>query len=743
MAKFQIATPGGYEVEVRADNQDQALEMAKKNWQTMPRIIAKEGRTRVFERPNGQRYVVSPGASFTDPEKVDQVLQGMTAGEVTSQGIDEDIIAQNPVAARASQFVKGTPFVGSYVDEALGAVMGEDTATGVRAMQGAMERQRPGETLGLNLAGGATGTVAALGAAPQALTGAGSAIVGGGSRLSRVGRAAGAGAALGGIEGGTYGAGEGTTPEERAASAGTGAAIGAGFGGLLGFAGPIVGDAAENVMNTFKRTGARQIAKDLNISTDAAKVIKSTFDEGGDIEAARRSLMRAGDEGMLADAGPAAQALLDAAAASGGRAAETTTTAIGNRMSRTSKAVDETLDTVLGEAPLGPRTAVRQIAERTKDQRADLYGRAYNSPINYGTGESGNQIMNVINRVPPRVLSEAISEANEDMMARGMRNQQILASVADDGTVTFTEMPNVQQLDELKKALQAVAYDSTDDFGRLNSRGQRYNNLARELRDAVGEAVPVYRDAVALGGDKLQEERAFTLGRNLLRSRTEIEDVAGELGPNPSVAQIDAAKSGLRNYIDKTLGDVRAIASDPGADALEARQVVKAVQDLSSDNARRKVRELLGTEADALLSKIDEAAQSSAVRAALSQNSKTAVRQAQQGAIEEITAPGVVGTLGRGEPINTTRRIVQAVTGMTDEFNASQRQAIYQDVARALTERQGAEAQQALSALQAAIDSERLTEEASEQLAQVLATALYGAGTTSATRGAMNGQDAR
>lgn len=707
------------------------------------RVIARQGDTRIIERPSGARYLVSPGYSTSDPKKIEQALQGMTGAEVSRQSIDESLIAQYPVTARAAEFVKGTPFIGSYADEAIGAIAGPEATAGVRAVQGAMERQRPGETLALNLAGGLTGSAAALGAAPRVVTGAGSAIVGGGSRLSRVGRAAGAGAALGGLEGAVFGAGEGTTPEERASGAQTGAAVGAGLGGLLGFAAPIASDMIENVANTFKRTDVRKIASDLGISSDAAKVIKATFDEGGDIDAARQALMRAGDEGMLADAGPAAQALLDAAAASGGRAAETTTSAINSRMARTSASVNQTLDDVLGDAPVGPRSAVRQIAERTKDQRADLYGRAYSSPINYATGAPGEKIMDVINRVPPRILNEAIAEANEDMLAKNITNQQIMASIADDGRVVFTEMPNTQQLDELKKALQAVAYDNTDDFGRLNARGQRYNKLASELRDALGDAVPVYRDAVSLGGDKLQEERAFKLGRDLLRSRVEFEDVAEELGPNPSAAQIDAAKSGLRSYIDKTLGDVRAIAGNPSADALEARQVVKAVQDLSSDNARKKVRALLGAEADALLSKIDEAAQSSSVQAALAQNSKTAVRQAQQGAVEEITAPGIVGTLGRGDPINTTRQMVQAVTGMSDEFTAKQRQRIYQDIARALTEKQGPEAQRALDALQAALGAGRMTEEASEQLAQILATALYGAGTAAGTRQMMPAEQPR
>jgi len=85
MAKFQIATPGGYEVEVTAENQQQAIKKAKDNWQTMPRIVAKQDKTRIFERPSGQRYLVSPGYSTSDPQKIEQALQGMTGGEISRQ----------------------------------------------------------------------------------------------------------------------------------------------------------------------------------------------------------------------------------------------------------------------------------------------------------------------------------------------------------------------------------------------------------------------------------------------------------------------------------------------------------------------------------------------------------------------------------------------------------------------------------------------------------------------------------
>jgi len=734
MAKFQIATPGGYEVEVRADNQDQALEMAKKNWQTMPRIIAKEGRTRVFERPNGQRYVVSPSASFTDPEKVEQVLQGMTAGEVTSQGIDEDIIAQNPVAARASQFVKGTPFVGSYVDEALGAVMGEDTATGVRALQGAMERQRPGETLGLNLAGGVTGTVAALGAAPQALTGAGSAIVGGGSRLSRVGRAAGAGAALGGIEGGIYGAGEGTTPEDRAASAGTGAAVGAGFGGVLGAAGPAIRAGAENVMSLFRRSDIDQVAREFGISKDAARVVKNAFDMGEDMDGAIARLERAGREGVVGDAGEAAQSLLDATAASGPAGSAAVKRPLEARATRSAQQLEQGMTGLLGQPAEGPKTAIRNIQRSSAPARRRAYQAAYSTRIDYAS-DQGRKIEEILERVDDTTLANAIAEANSEMRSLGIRNQQIMASVADDGTVVFQEMPNVQQLDELKKALRAAGRSARQDFMETQ-QSLRFNRLASELGDAITEATGgsggTYAKAVKVGGDTIAERKAFEVGESLLSPRTRVEDVQMTLGANPSQAQIDAAKTGLRTRIEEIVGNVRRIPSDPNIDA---RQMLATLREMGSDNARTKIRRLMGDEADELIRMLDEASVAAETRAATSVNSRTAIRQATQQGVQDITAPGVVGTAARGDPINASQRIIQAVTGMTDEFTAEQQQRIYQDVARALAEKQGPEAVAALRVLQQARSGQQLTQQQTRELAQLLAAALYGGATTAGTRG--------
>ena len=735
MAKFTIATPGGYEVEVVADTEEAALEQTRANWRTMPRIILKEGNTRVFQRPNGDRYLVSEGYSTTDAAVIDKVISGTNAARASRSVSNERLLAQFPWASKANEFLRGVPFVGSYTDEALGAAFGPQAAQASRAVSSAMQEERPGQTLALNVAGGLTGAAGAAALAPLKVAGAVSGALGQGSRAAQIARGLATGATAGGVEGAIYGFGEGVGAQERLTEAGRGAKIGATAGGVFGASAPIVSEVAGNVMGLLRRSDISQIARELNISRDAARVIKNTFDQGGDIQEAMKNLAKAGNEAMIADAGPAAQALLDATAVSGGRAGRIATGAIRDRMSRTSNAVERALDASLGTPPFGPQTAVREIAERTAPQRNAAYNLAYESAIDY-SGAAGRAIEDVLSRVNPSVMQRAISEANEEMLANNIVNQQIMAVISDNGSVSFVEMPNVQQLDELKKALQSIAYDNVDEFNRLTTRGRRYAKLAAELRDAISSAVEPYGAAVALGGDKLAEERAFSIGYDLLRPKTRLEDVVFELGNNPSQAQIEASKRGLRAYIDETLGNVRAIASDPSAEAVEARQVVKAVLDMSSDNARDKIKRVLGAEADALLSQIDEAAQSAAVNAAMAVNSKTAPRLATQETIKQLTEPGIVGQALSGEAVNTSKALIRAVTGMTSEYSERRRQAIYEDIARALTEKGGNDARAAIQMLDAAIQGQSLSDAETDFLSKVIASVIFVGATTGTTASA-------
>jgi hypothetical protein len=671
--------------------------------------------------------------------------QGGVAGAVAraaplnQAAADEMLLSGAPTGlAPLTKFNEGLPFIGSYTDELSGLVGGGLEAVGIapegtgqrsqeyqRALSEAYQRQNPKMSTALGLGGAAAGTAATLAATPARLA---AAIAGptGMRTIPAMARGLLAGATGGAIEGGIYGAGTGTDAASRASAAGQGAAVGGAFGGLLGGVMPLIAKGANNLMGYVNRSDVDQIAKEFGISKQAATVIRNTFDQGGDFQAARDAVLRAGDEGMVADAGFAAQALLDASASTGGQAGTIARNEIEGRMVRTNAALESNLDTALGPAPLGPKTAVADIAKRTAPARDLAYTTAYSTPIDYSS-QQGRQIEEVIGRIAPDDLISGITEANKEMLARGEVNQQIMAVLGPDGKVEFLrEMPNVRQLDEIKKALQRIAYSraNTDDFGRLTGTGQRYSDLARQLKDATASAVPDYASAVSIGGDKLAEERAFGLGRDLLNPKTEIEDIGLELGKNPSQAQLSAAKSGLRSYIDKVMGDVRAVASDPNIDA---REVMKAVGDLSSANARTKIRLLMGKEADALLKQVDQAAQSATVRAAMATNSKTAIRGNVKSDIAALTEPGIIGSAMQGEPVNTSKALIQAITGQTKEYTVAQQQKIFADIAKALTQKKGKSALAALDYIQKAIAGQPMTAAQNEFVAQqIAATGLLG-----------------
>ena len=749
MAKFQIMTPGGYEIEVSAASQEEALNIARSDWQTMPRLIARqEGDVRVFERPNGQRYVVTPEYSTTNPDRVDEILANIQsqrpAGEAVSSAIDESLIQQNPALSRLSQYVKGVPFVGSYVDEAIGAIAGPEAATATRSVQGAMERQRPWQTAGLNLAGGATAVLGAAAAAPQAIAGGAQAITGTGRMLPQALRAAGAGLTAGAVEGGVYGAGEGTNAEERVREAGRGAAFGGATGGLLGFASPYARKGIENIVSRFSQNDIRTIAAEFGISQDAARIIKNTFDMGGDVDTAIARVQQAGNEGMIGDAGEAAQALLDATKSSGPAAAQAVSQPLEQRMARTAANLDTGLTQRLGMPAEGPQTAVSEIMSGTREARQRAYDAAYQTPIDYAAPE-GQAIEGILGRVQPDILNAAIADANAEMIDRGLRNQQIMAQIAEDGTIVFQEMPNVRQLDFLKRSLDDIARGSKRTEGVVSvdtPASMRANRQASDLRDALinatGGAEGSYAQALKIGGDTIAEREAFLLGERLLSQRTRVEDVLLQLGQNPSQAQIEAAKRGLRTRIDQIVGDVRRIPSDPNIDA---RQALATLRELSSDNAREKIRRLMGDEANAVFELLDQASVAAETRAATSVNSRTAIRQATQESISQMTEPGVIGSALAGEPVNTTKAIVQAITGQTSEYTEAQKQRIYLDLARALTQARGKDAVTALRVLDAAMKGQQLTDAQTEMLSNLITGALFNVATPISGRGMMPEQN--
>lgn len=688
---------------------------ARKRKDTAPEsgtVVAETKDGRIIRGVDGGLSFTSPGFSTNDPEIIERLMQGATVKDTVQSGFDRSTIAQAPITSRAVKAMEGVPFIGSFVDEAAG--IGNPKATqGVRAVSAAMEREKPGQSTALKIGGGIAGAIPmALAAVP------GIAAVAPAARWARMAAGAGAGLLAGGLEGAVYGSGQ-SEGEGRLANAKEQGQLGAGIGGLLGFLGPVAADLTEAGVKALKTSDAAQIAKRFGISKKAAAVVKNHVDSG-DIAAARRALDVAGDDAMLGESTQGARSLLDAVAAKGGKSEAIVNEAIEGRVSRGNAAFRQVSDDVLGAPPQGLRTAAEEIAERTRPQRNAAYDIAFATPIDYASPQ-GRAVEEVLGRIPPSELRGAIQDANAEMLSLGMRNQQILADIADDGTVTFREMPNVRQLNEIKKSLDRGA--ARDAFGRIAPEGIRPSRLAGQVRDATVEATGgkdgTFAKALAIGGDKIAEDNALRMGSSLLSPQTTRDDVIRMMSGASTDAR-NSAKVGFRNAINEAMDNVRTVASDRGRDAREVR---KAVDMLSSRAMREKAAIVLGkTEADRFFKEVDKVASGLNLRAAVSENSKTARRMAIQDDISAVSAPNVLQTAAGGEPVGTVKQVVQLLTGETADARAFRESGVAEDIARFLTQQKGKSAEAALNYINRAMTGQALTDQQAAFVGNMLAT---------------------
>lgn len=620
-----------------------------------------------------------------------------------SERILSEASAPENFLAAASQ---GVPLIGEWVDEGLNAVA-PGAGDGLRERRTAIEDVRPVSGLAANLVGSVAGSLPALLAAPALPIPA--------SMAGKIATTAVTGATLGGVEGAAAGAGR--NPEDRVGGAMRGGKVGAILGGIAGGAAPAASFGIRKSLEYLRNSDVATIARQFGLSRDAAFIVKRSL-MNDDLDAAEAAVRRAGGDAMLADAGTGTRQLLDDAMSAGGAATRIGRDAVEARAATAASGVNRALDNVLGP-PEGFRAAARNISQRTAQIRGRAYDRAYGSAVDY-SGEQGRRIEEVLSRVPPNTLKAAVDEANEAMLAAGNRNLQIMAEIGDDGSVVFREMPNVQQLDEIKKALGGIAAAEVDQFGRRTARGIRYGRLSGELRDAIGDAVPAYRTAVRLGGDKIAEDSALDLGRRAFSSERGIrEEVRDFVAGSPSRAALDAFKSGLRGYIDDAMARVQRTMTDPNVPAREALMPIKA---LSSRQNRETIAAVLGEEqAKRLFSIVERETMKLELRAAVARNSQTAIRTAGREAMEAVTEPGIAGSAARGAPVNAMRRIMQALTGTTPADDLARRQDIYKEIATALTRIRGPEAEQAIGLVRKAMNGQPLAEAEARMVANLVA----------------------
>lgn len=484
-----------------------------------------------------------------------------------------------------------------------------------------------------------------------------------------------------------FGSGEGGF-QNRLSSAATPAVVGGGFG----LAAVPIGFGARNLADALATSKA---GKPFQMSRPAMDTMLRTMSADQSLSGAGAQRMaRIGDEAMVADAGPMAASLLDTVIQKSGPAGMQALSAVERRVANASKKIEKTLNQILGQ-PIGRRETARNISRSTSEVRDEAYKSAYKTPIDY-SAEAGRKIEDVIDRTPNRILEDAVRKANEEMQIAGEVNRQILMQVSEDGSISFLQKPNVQQLDFLKRALNEISSGQTDDFGRLTGEGNRIASLAKDLRIALGEAAPQYSKAVKLGGDKIERDNALRLGQTLLNPSV-TREMVDEGVKDISVEARAALRAGLRSYLDDTIANVRRTV---GSGETESREAMQALKMLSSRASRQKIVAALGRkDAVKLFGDLDRAASAFELQARVAQNSKTFPRQAMDEAISAQVEGGIINSLRSGQLPSAVRETIATAAGRSPAQRQQVADDTMQQIATALTGPRGGDARELLQAL--------------------------------------------
>lgn len=655
MARYEVKTPvGTFEVTGPDGASEQEIYMRALAAMT-PQERAKAGASRGYDQTAQDEINAKTGLEAR-PNQLESAVYGAAQG--ASFGTADEIVAGGAALFDDRDF-------GTAYDDHL------------RRYRGQVENAReayPITTTGAEIAGAIPTAVALpMSAASK------------GPLLKRAVFGAGTGGALGGAYG--YAASEGGdgTTAQQAGNRVKGAAIPAAVGGVVGAGAPMVGAGLSPLVNRLlTQKAAQQSGLDPVTYT-----MLSRAEQGAD------DAILNDPTAMLVDTSPTMQGIMDTAVQTSGPAGARASSAVTERVAESTGRLNTAMDDVLGQ-PQGVRETARQNAQSTAAQRGDAYAAAYSQPIDYAS-EAGREIEGVLSRIPDRIAREAIQDANEDMTANGLRNMQINATIADDGTVTFTQPPNVQQLDYIKRSLQEMGRE-TDQFGRPTARARRANALGRDLRRTLGDAVPEYNAATMAGADKIAMDQALELGYSALRAGTKRE-VVREGAEGMTDAERMAAAQGIRSYIDDVMANVRSARTD---DNIAAREAWKAISDLSSRASREKVAALVGDEqAQRLFAEIDSLKMAFQLQSSVASNSRTFGRGNTASEIDDLISGGPINAIREGRPVVTAQGVAQGIMGRTPEDRLNISDQAYENIVETLLQR-GPQARQTLAAVRQA-----------------------------------------
>jgi hypothetical protein len=477
-----------------------------------------------------------------------------------------------------------------------------------------------------------------------------------------------------------YGLGMGEDDlESRLESGGEMAAYGGVGGGLLG---PVLRGAVDAIKAGMTWSQARKTGMSRAVFDEASAIIAA--DEAVVGGGATR-IARMGDDAMLADAGLAAQKRLDQIIETGGPGAAQARDAVLQRGERVGAELAKELDTVLG--PLQGVKTRHQIRHSRKSPDK-LYEAAYNTPINYSAAY-GQRILGLLQRLPAVAVTKANELIRTDSSMMGKRVGQIVIKVADDGTINFEKLPDLRQIDYITRVLGDVPGTTRTEAGsimpKVSQLGRNIFNTSREIRDLLKDNIPAYRDALKIAAMNMKEGDAVRLGSVMLKpsmTRQEFFSTIEDLGQR----ELDFVKQGLRTHIDDVMARVTRAMKDPLTDENVMKEFIRVARDLSSRDAREKMKLLLGDEAQQIFRRLDVVEQGIQLQAQLHQGSKTYALQEAKGR-GKAYAESAFKTILSGDLAKGVGKLVSPLVGGDPAAALAAEQAINARMAEALTRR--------------------------------------------------------
>jgi hypothetical protein len=409
---------------------------------------------------------------------------------------------------------------------------------------------------------------------------------------------------LGALYGGLYGSGEGDTLGQRVGNAAIGSGLGLVGGALSHPLASGLGNAAGYIASKFRgvpaelaqfgRGGINKVSELAGNDKIFAPGPQYYERQAGDL----------GREGMLADMGPNLRDATGALANQPGEGQSTVANALEGRDAGAQARIEQQMNSSLGAAQNVPQM-IDDLKAKARQAAGPLYDRFNATPI-----KPTEELQSIVGAIPKK----AFNAANELMQVERFDP----SSPGNTG----------KMLDYVKRGLDAVAEQNTDDFGHMNSIGRGYSNLSRQLRDELDRIVGgapgkgAYAEARQAAGDGIRAKQAALAGQQAFSKKLTPDQMRRDMA-RFSRPEERFYQAGARDQLHTIMGNA-ATAFGPNGD-------VAARRTLASEFGQDKLQQIVGTKpANALVNRLNTETKFDETLQNALRNSKTASRHAAQ-----------------------------------------------------------------------------------------------------------------